>query len=120
MPIISTISFPLDIDDLGVPFLILPNTAFLGEMAPLCIVSNLGATPGAARFITVGTLGAPNAADPWSLAFHWETAGGSIGGAWMLDAFLNLSVRLTCLPFHLYRRLYVYRAFRCLPRADLR
>lgn len=49
MPIISTISFPLDIDDLGVPFLILPNTAFLGEMAPLCIVSNLGATPGAAR-----------------------------------------------------------------------
>lgn len=101
MPIISTISFPLDIDDLG-------------------IVSNLGATPGAARFITVGTLGAPNAADPWSLAFHWETAGGSIGGAWMLDAFLNLSVRLTCLPFHLYRRLYVYRAFRCLPRADLR
>lgn len=70
MPIISTISFPLNIDDLG-------------------IVSNLGATPGAARFITVGTLGAPNAADPWSLAFHWETAGGSIGGAWMLDAFLN-------------------------------
>jgi|GEM_PF-2355966 len=70
MPIISTISFPLDIDDLG-------------------IVSNLGATPGAARFITVGTLGAPNAADRWSLAFHWETAGGSIGGAWMLDAFLN-------------------------------
>jgi hypothetical protein len=66
MPIISTISFPLDIDDLG-------------------IVSNLGATPGAARFITVGTLGAPNAAGV-PLGNGW---GLTIGGAWMLDAFLN-------------------------------
>ena len=45
--------------------------------------------PGPDTFITTGALPFPNDPDPWSLTFHWATAGPPIVGEWQLDAFLE-------------------------------
>ena len=82
-------SFPLDIDNLGTPFVIIPNTDFPTETTPLCILSNLGTAPAPDGFITIGANPPPNDPDPWQLEFHWETVGAGSAGLWQLDAFLQ-------------------------------
>jgi hypothetical protein len=84
-------SFPFEFVDLGVPvpFKILPNPDFPAETEPVCILENQGVPPGPDTFITTGALPFPNDPDPWSLTFHWATAGPPILGEWQLDAFLE-------------------------------
>jgi hypothetical protein len=81
------ISFPFEFVDLGVPvpFVILPNPGFPGETKPLYILENQGVPPGPDKFITTGALPFPNDPDPWSLTFHWATAGAPTAGEWQLD-----------------------------------
>ncbi|MGH6868947.1 MAG: hypothetical protein ACREDA_08800, partial [Methylocella sp.] len=85
------ISFPFEFVDLGVPvpFKILPNPDFPGETEPLCILENQGVPPGPDTFITIGALPFPNDPDPWTMTFHWATAGAATAGIWQLDAFLE-------------------------------
>jgi hypothetical protein len=85
------ISFPFEFVDQGVPvpFVILPNPDFPEETTPVCILENQGVPPGPDTYITLGTLPSPNDPDPWSLTFHWATAGPVVGGEWQLDAFLE-------------------------------
>jgi hypothetical protein len=87
------ISFPFEFVDLGVPvpFKILPNPDFPTETEPVCILENQGVPPGPDTFITTGTppLPFPNDPDPWSLTFHWATAGAATAGEWQIDAFLE-------------------------------
>jgi hypothetical protein len=85
------ISFPFEFVDLGVPvpFKILPNPDFPSETEPLCILENQGVPPGPDTFITTGARPFPNNPDPWSLTFHWATAGPPTAGEWQLDAFLE-------------------------------
>lgn len=85
------ISFPFEFVDLGVPvpFKILPNPDFPTETEPLCILENQGVPPGPDTFITIGALPFPNDPDPWTMTFHWATAGAATAGVWQLDAFLE-------------------------------
>lgn len=87
-----SIAFPLEIEHLDVPFTVIPNVSF-GDVTPVCVVTNLGEAPALDRFIVTYPVppppNPPEDPDPWQIEFRWQTAGPSVNGAWVLDAWLE-------------------------------
>jgi hypothetical protein len=87
--------FPLEVEALDVPFAVVPNAAF-PDATPVCVLTNLGASPAFDTFIksyfpfpphpAAGSMEGP---DPWQIEFRWQTKGPAVSGTWHLDAWLE-------------------------------
>ena len=97
-----SISFPLLIEHLDVPFNVIPNVAF-PDATPVCVLTNLGEAPVLDTFIVTypppgPPPNPPEDGAPWQIEFRWETTAPTTAGIWFLDAWLEKFYRGTKSP----------------------